>query len=505
MTWQKNKILIIGTLAIYILCLGVRIYFISEKEDLHGDEITSFTLAYNATGWGENSYREGVAYTKEELQQILFVDDKGGIDGYIQDINALWHDNRDSSHASFYYILLRTALIGQNQADSHPAINRGCGLNLVLFSISFLLLVLFVANYFPKYKSLFPIILFATFLNPISISTTLFIREYQLAEVFFIAFCLITAKVFNLYKDNNKISHKLAILYAFIISAFISAGYFNSIYVCLAFVAMAIYFAQQRNYKKIGVLLTIAIVSMAICKALYLGFYNFIIDDRTSEVGDKLSGTSILSNLYYSCSGLYHIIIEDLLGYALIILAIAIITFGIIKKAKTEHIPQSYLFYSLIAWIIIVMTLSTWKLSRYISAGIPMIMLFIVYYLYELSKPYKLICSISVLAAMACHTAFGGKIEYLHQETGSFPTSSRIFLYATYDGDRNTLSLIAPHMQENQECIIISDLNQIKQYTSDATIYIFADKKMEDLRKSAHISYIQSFNTWQDIYLIKQK
>ena len=492
-------------LAVYILCLGARIYFISEKEDLHGDEISSFILAFNNTGWGENSYKEGIAYTKEELQQNLFIDDKGGWEGYIQDLKALWLDNRDSSHASLYYMLLRTALIGQDKADQHSAINRGCGLNLVIFSISFLILAFLLVKNFSKYKRLFPVFLFAAFFNPISVSTSLFIREYQIADMFFIAFCLLSTKIFNLYKDKKQISYQLAILYAFTISAFVSVGYFNAIYVCLTVVVMVIFLAQQKEFREIRILLIITLASLFICKAMYSGFFNFIIDDRTNEIGEKLSGTGILSNLYYSGSGLYRIFIKELLGYGLTITTLAIIVFGITKKTKIECMPKSGIFYILIGWIIIITILSTWKLNRYISAGIPMVMIFIMYYLLELSKPYKLVCSICVLAAMTLHTTFGDKIEYLTQDIGYFPTSNKIFLYATYDGDRNTLSLIAPHMRENQECIIISNLNQIKQYTSDTIVYIFADKQMSTLLQDKHFTKSQPFNTWQDLYIFNEK
>ena len=137
---------IVWLFVVFILCLSVRVYFIGEKKGLDGDEHTSFTLAYNAVGWGENAYQEG-KYEAENLRKILFVDDCGGWKGYFSDIKSLWTDNRDPSHASLYYMLLRTALIGQNSTVLSDAVWRACGLNLLLFAVSFVLMALLPVSY----------------------------------------------------------------------------------------------------------------------------------------------------------------------------------------------------------------------------------------------------------------------------------------------------------------------------------------------------------------------
>ena len=86
----------------------------------------------------------------KNLRKILFVDDCGGWKGYCSDVKSLWTDNRDPSHASLYYMLLRTALIGQNSTVLSDAVWRACGLNLLLFAVSFVLMAFFAFQNFSK-------------------------------------------------------------------------------------------------------------------------------------------------------------------------------------------------------------------------------------------------------------------------------------------------------------------------------------------------------------------
>lgn len=83
------------------------------------------------------TYENNRIYTADELRKNLLTDNVGGLKGYCEDIKALWNDNRDPSHASLYYMLLRTSLIGSDSPSVRAVIIRGCGLNLVLFALSF--------------------------------------------------------------------------------------------------------------------------------------------------------------------------------------------------------------------------------------------------------------------------------------------------------------------------------------------------------------------------------
>lgn len=111
----------------------------SRESVIEGDELTSLTLAYNNIGWGDNTYLPGHTYNADELRSNLLADDRGGLAGYAADIKALWLDNRDASHASLYYMLLRTSLLMVGHASVDEAVRWGCGLNIAIFVLTFFL------------------------------------------------------------------------------------------------------------------------------------------------------------------------------------------------------------------------------------------------------------------------------------------------------------------------------------------------------------------------------
>lgn len=45
---------LVGILVVFVICMATRIFYVHEKSILEGDELTSLTLAYNNTGWGDN-------------------------------------------------------------------------------------------------------------------------------------------------------------------------------------------------------------------------------------------------------------------------------------------------------------------------------------------------------------------------------------------------------------------------------------------------------------------
>lgn len=129
----------IWVLVVFTVCLATRIYYVHEKSVIEGDELTSLTLAYNNIGWGDNTYLPGHTYNADELRSNLLADDRGGLAGYVADIKALWLDNRDASHASLYYMLLRTSMLMVGHASVDEAVRWGCGLNIAIFVLTFFL------------------------------------------------------------------------------------------------------------------------------------------------------------------------------------------------------------------------------------------------------------------------------------------------------------------------------------------------------------------------------
>lgn len=181
----------IWVLVVFTVCLATRIYYVHEKSVIEGDELTSLTLAYNNIGWGDNTYLPGHTYNADELRSNLLADDRGGLAGYVADIKALWLDNRDASHASLYYMLLRTSMLMVGHASVDEAVRWGCGLNIAIFVLTFFLAAIVAAKLLHRHRGLALLALLLAFLNPLSISTTLLLREYQLAECLAVVFFLV--------------------------------------------------------------------------------------------------------------------------------------------------------------------------------------------------------------------------------------------------------------------------------------------------------------------------
>jgi hypothetical protein len=82
-------------LILYSLTLGIRIYWLSQKNGFHVDEGLSVTLAcYNRYMWWSNNYEFNKKYTGKEVKEISLCDN-GSFKNAIGDIYRLWKDNRD--------------------------------------------------------------------------------------------------------------------------------------------------------------------------------------------------------------------------------------------------------------------------------------------------------------------------------------------------------------------------------------------------------------------------
>lgn len=282
----------IWVLVVFTVCLATRIYYVHEKSVIEGDELTSLTLAYNNIGWGDNTYLPGHTYNADELRSNLLADDRGGLAGYVADIKALWLDNRDASHASLYYMLLRTSMLMVGHASVDEAVRWGCGLNIAIFVLTFFLAAIVAARLLQRHRGLVLLALLLAFLNPLSISTTLLLREYQLAEclavVFFLVFLRISVQIGS---RRNPLTLSNVALASVAAAAFMSAGYFNTFLVLFA--CGYLVFEAKRNglAGKTATMLAVCVpLCLVVAVMLYSGFFNFITDIRTSEVAARLKG-----------------------------------------------------------------------------------------------------------------------------------------------------------------------------------------------------------------------
>ncbi len=196
---MKKTYQILILIAVYALTLGVRIYWLSQKDALHVDEgLTIAITSYNDFIAAEN-YEYNKKYTGKELKEESLASD-ASLKGALADIHNLWKDNRDPPHTNLYYTFLRLALIGLKSGDIAPIILRGGILNLLFFTISFIFFFMLMRRLFPENKLLQFAAVFCAFMSTAAISNTLFLRPYQIQETLFIMFVF----YFVLSIDRNK-------------------------------------------------------------------------------------------------------------------------------------------------------------------------------------------------------------------------------------------------------------------------------------------------------------
>lgn len=494
----------LSVIAVLVVALAFRVYFIAQKASLEGDELTSLTLAYNATGWGEDAYAADTVYTAQQLRQMLYVDNRGGFAGYADDIASLWHDNRDGSHASLYYMALRTALIGQNVPEIRPVINRACGLNLLLFTASFVAMAWMLRQLFPRRRYLPALLLAAAYLNPAAISTTLLVREYQLAEALMVAFTAATVALCIYVKNHNRIKASHAVSVAISAAALVSAGYFNAIYAVLLCVGAYLYCRRQLPLREQLYFPAIIIVSIILCKLFYWGFFNFVSDDRTTDVATMLSGGNTWAHVYYGCTKCIKMIALDILGLPVTALIAVVAVVGMWRGRKAD-VPFEWVPICAALWFVMAMILAPWKLNRYACAAVPIIAAGCMYLACELARPkHKIVVAVALLL-LAGNTSFAGRVDYLNDEPVDFPNDRCVVLYAETPGDRNMLTLLIPHLSDEQRCVIVPTIADAGRYVDSDTVSVFADKELPELCNSPALVDSQPFNPWLWRYNLNQK
>jgi hypothetical protein len=180
----QNQIFLV--ILIFIFAFGIRLYYVFQKEGLIYDEVGSIVIAtWNNYCWRVN-YDENKIYTGKEIKEITFFT-SSSIKQALADVHnlRLYNHNRDRPHTNLHYSCLRLWFAGTQTSDVQRIIIQGCLLNLLFFSLSFLFLYKLAKLLFTN-KWIILLALVVAFLNTGAISTTMYIRMYQLQETLFI-------------------------------------------------------------------------------------------------------------------------------------------------------------------------------------------------------------------------------------------------------------------------------------------------------------------------------
>ena len=382
--WHRAVVLI----AVYALALGVRVYWLSQKEGLHVDEGLTVALACYNDFLVTSNYEYGKKYTGKELKEASFVS-SASLKDALADARSLWKDNRDPPHTNLYYTFLRLSLVGIKTGDVAPIVFRGGVLNLLFFSVSFIFFFLLMRLLFAGNELLQYAATFCAFLSTAAISNTLFIRPYQIQETLFIVFCYYFAlslgwKKYIIHEKKFFAGViKPVLLMSLITGLTLMTGYYALIFIGL-FGLYAIYLqCKNKTFAEIPFYFVVLGLGIVIAWILYPKYFSGFLSYRGTETIKTLS-RDITGNIKSSLAVMGTFLHKHFFTYpviALCFLCLAYLLFPLIRGIKTTgKITQDgaavkktavYIFDASLLYLFVVMILAPYKVLRYCMPVFP--------------------------------------------------------------------------------------------------------------------------------------
>jgi hypothetical protein len=366
-------------IAVYLLTLGVRVYWLSQKEGLHVDEGLTVAIACYNDFIVTSNYEYGKKYTGKELKEASLVS-SASLKDALADVGRLWKDNRDPPHTNLYYSFLRLSLIGIKTGDVAPIIFRGVVLNLLFFTASFIFFFLLMQLLFAENKLLQYALTFCAFLSTAAISNTLFIRPYQIQETLFIIFCYYFVLSFGWKKyfihEKKFFSGVLKplLLMSLFTGLTLMTGYYAIIFIGL-FGLYAIYLqCKNKTFSEIPFYFVVLGLGILVARILYPKYISGFFSYRGTETIRTLS-RDIAENIKSSLDVARTFLQKHFFSYPVIIVCVLCLAFIVVmsireKKLKAQKISAVqgtawYIFAASIIYLFVVMILAPYKVLRY--------------------------------------------------------------------------------------------------------------------------------------------
>ena len=483
--------------AVFVLCLGLRLYRLCHKQQLHGDELTSVCIAYQGTGWGNRHFEYGRLYKGEELQQHFFNDDEGGLQGLWHDLQALHTDNHDASHASLYYMTLRLALCGLHEARLADIITRGGALGLCFFVLSFIALYLLLRQALPRQPSLMAIVLLVALANPAAIDNTLLLREYALAECAATAWMLWCLQ-FILHPRHTARTWVMGCLTGAVLC---SVGYYNILLLLLSMGVIIIVAPSWQRLSRATALALAVLAILCLCTIGYRGYFNFLHDTRTAETGAALCGQQLWQNLHLTVRATARIVLIQALPlpYTLA-LVIAVVGTSYASGRPTPARAAIWLWRTALLWCVATMYAAPWKEPRYIAPVLPLCLAAAGIVLHTLYRRYRT----ATLVFMALGTAYALlPLPYhtMRQAQDTWPEATgRVILVAPTTEAAHTMNLLIPHLRASQECVMVHHIQELYDWQTPTAVFFGEPENME-MKQLEKRCKVQGFTPWLNSYI----
>lgn len=503
--FSRKSVLLI--LLCYVFLAGIRIFYVSQKKSFHVDEVLSIAICNrNEYGFWGKVFNSGVEYSGKEIKDMSFFDNASVKDS-LSDIYYLHINNFDSPHTNFYYSLLRLFFTGVKTSNINYIIWRGCILNLLFYTVSFIFLILILREFVSE-DNIFKIIfcLVIAFVNPNSISLTLFLRPYELQQTMVIILCYYVIHILNSYsKQNNVTTLKNFIAGIFVLSFTLLSGYFNFILVGLLGLSIIILSIKKKDFNLLYFFIYMFIASLILAKIIYLSFGQGLMEDRGTEALGKMEGGQLFYNLKITLKGLWDCIFIH--NIFLMIFVIAALTVFLQKsKSPILLIVAGCLFGA----IFLTLWFAPYKTERYIS---PYFAALVILFIRDFkSKKIEMI-----LHSSLCVLLLLSLIPIKSKQTVTHIDDASIAQYSEINDLNKTiyiqnainwkLGMLIPYLKDDAKVVFIDNAVEILEALKENDVlYLYQNSNEKDSIHlwNLHVEYEQK-NDISDysVYLVK--
>lgn len=480
---MKKSYQIIILCTVYMLALGIRVYWLSQKNAFHVDEGMTVAIACYKDYIIAKNFDFDREYTGKEIKEQSLAA-KAGIGEALKDIRNLWKDNRDPPHTNLYYTFLRIALIGQKTADIPSIIARGGILNLLFFTISFIFFFLVVKILFPQSMALQCLITLCAFMSTAAVSNTVFLRPYQIQETMYIVLCycfLITLNAKKYYKiDSNWFVYSGIIPMSFITAITLMTGYYAVIFIGLLGLYVVYIKCREKKYSEIGFYGIIASLGLLLAQALYTRYFAGFSSYRAAETARTVSANA-MKNLKESLIAAVEIMHTHFFTYPVIAVCVICLLYLLIRRQKPDYHKQAlFILVASIVYIIVTLILAPYKILRY---GMPVFPFLVFFPAMLIGSLYKKERTISHAAALLlCISFIPGLLlenrienlfrhksdEYIFAQRKDIPVYVYVHTYEEYNyANIWKYANLVPYLHDEQSYYFIKKFNDINVIKSD--------------------------------------
>lgn len=510
---KGRKVQLFPILAIFILLIGVRFFFISQKKSLHVDEGLSISICNrNEYGfWGKN-YELNHEYNGKELKEISLWDNPSILDS-LSDVFHMHQDNRDTPHTNFYYSLFRLWFTGTKTGNLYYIIWRGCILNILFFAVSFFFMVLLLKR-FTENSLIISLSLLIAFINPITLSLTVFLRPYELQQTFVIILTYYIVCIFQAKKENIEIeTKKIFLIGIFVLGLTMLAAYFNMLLIGLYGLFIIILCIKDKNWNLMKFFILMFIGGLIVAKLLYFDFGD--ISYRGAEAASNLSISNIISNLTAVKDGMKKIITKNLFFELYCFASLFACLWMNIKSIKNRNlfIPSVIITINFFAlFLIMYFAPVDMKKQRYIAPLFPVFALCFVNVFNKKFLNLLLSSIVTITLILSLIQIDGNKFAVDNLDNASIEKYTEIQksgLPIFVRGSSNwRYSCLIPYFTDENKVIFIEDYVELENKYPDLTPYIYINQTDESEKyaftaEKLKVKKLESIG-YHDVYIIEK-